>query len=417
MTTVPSTRARPPRVCIVAHFAYGAIAGAAGHIGGVEHQTTMLARWLAARGFDVTLIVWSEGQPPDVVIDGVRVLSVCRHDAGVRGVRFFHPRWTTLTRALAIADADLYYHNCAEYVTGQIALWCRRRGRRFVFSVASDPECDPRLPSLTTIRDRIFYKYGLTRADRIIVQTAAQARMLHDAFALESIVAPMPCPPPCAVRNMPAAGAFEPRRFIWVGRISPEKRLPLLLDIAEARPTLQFDVAGANDDSGYAQRLAERASTLPNVRLLGRVQRDCMGAVYQGATALLCTSEFEGFPNTFLEAWSCGIPVLSVIDPDGLLSNGGLGIAASDVVGLLAALDTLLQDRAGWDAMSRAARDYYVARHRPEVALPRFEQLFLEVLSSQSMPAGAVDRLNRPAEPAHRAPYAPHAGFGVTPRE
>ena len=26
------------------------------------------------------------------------------------------------------ADADVYYHNCAEYVTGQVALWSRRVG-------------------------------------------------------------------------------------------------------------------------------------------------------------------------------------------------------------------------------------------------------------------------------------------------
>jgi hypothetical protein len=44
-----AAHARPLKVAIVAHFAYGAMAGTTtGHIGGVEKQTSMLARWLAS---------------------------------------------------------------------------------------------------------------------------------------------------------------------------------------------------------------------------------------------------------------------------------------------------------------------------------------------------------------------------------
>ena len=51
------------KVCIISHFAYGAMTGGAtGHIGGVERQTTMLARWLARRDHEVTLLTWDEGQ-------------------------------------------------------------------------------------------------------------------------------------------------------------------------------------------------------------------------------------------------------------------------------------------------------------------------------------------------------------------
>ena len=372
--------ASAPRVCIVAHFAYGAMAGGAtGHAGGVERQTSMLARFLAARGFEATLVVWDEGQPPEVEIDGVRVLALCRRDAGLPGLRFFHPRWTSLTRALATANADLYYQNCAEYVTGQVALWCRRRGRKFVFSVASDPECDPRLPSLATRRERWLYRYGVTRADRVIVQTAAQARMLREGFAVAADVLPMPCPAPAS--GDAAAAPSEQPRFVWIGRIAPEKRLELLLDLAERRPHARFDVAGPIDESDFAQRVAARARALPNVRLLGRIERDRLGEFYAGATALVCTSEFEGFPNTFLEAWSCGVPVASLIDPDHLLAGAGLGLAAANMAQLGAAVDTLASDPASRLAMSRAARAYYASRHTPESALPRFEQLFRAVLS------------------------------------
>src|SRR5262245_5737824 len=165
----------PGHICFVAHTSYGAMAGGThGDIGGIQRQQSMMARWLAARGWRVDMLTWDEGQPSQIVHDGVRVLKICRRDAGLPGLRFVHPRWTNLCRAMRLADADLYYHNSAEYVTGQVALWCRRNGRRFVYSAASDPACDARLPTLRALRERILYRYGLRHADGLIVQTRKQ---------------------------------------------------------------------------------------------------------------------------------------------------------------------------------------------------------------------------------------------------
>src|SRR5690348_2266728 len=111
-------------ICIVAHSAYGALSGGVtGQLGGVERQTSMLARWLAGRGHRVTFITWDEGQGDDCVIDGVRVIRVCKQSDGIPGLRFLAPRWTSLNEALSKADAAVYYQNCGEHVTGQVALW------------------------------------------------------------------------------------------------------------------------------------------------------------------------------------------------------------------------------------------------------------------------------------------------------
>ena len=119
------------RICIVSHNGYGAISGAReGFIGGVEWQTALLARWLASRGHSVSLVTWDEGGPVEETIDGVRIVKICKQKAGLPGIRFFYPKWSGLLAALRTADAEAYYHNCGECVTGQIALWCRRNHRR-----------------------------------------------------------------------------------------------------------------------------------------------------------------------------------------------------------------------------------------------------------------------------------------------
>jgi glycosyltransferase involved in cell wall biosynthesis len=366
-------------ICLIAHAAYGAIAGeSSGHIGGVERQAALMARWLAGRGHRVSLLTWDEGQPAEADAAGVRLIRLCRREEGLPGLRFFHPRWTSLNRGLARADADVYYQNGAEYVTGQVALWCRRRTRGFVYSAAADADCERQLPLLATVRERVLYRFGVRHADRVIVQTRRQQQLLRTGFARNSIVVPMPCPEPAAVGSA-MSKSTRPSRILWIGRISQEKRPDRLLDVAEAMPDLTFDLVGPHDDSAYARGVIERARRLRNVAVHGRAPRGEVPEFYRRAACLCATSDREGFPNTFLEAWSHGVPVISTFDPDQLIAERGLGVAVSDPGALAEAIRVLLRSPDRWATASSNARRYYMEHHTVEQVMPRFEQVFAEV--------------------------------------
>jgi glycosyltransferase involved in cell wall biosynthesis len=370
-------------ICFVAHTAFGELSGGrGGSFGGIQRQQSLMARWLAARGYRVSMITWDEGQPDGLTIDGVRAIRLCRSDAGWLGLRFFYPRWTSLLRALRRADADLYYHNSAEYVTGQVALWCRATRRRFVYSVASDPACEADLAILPTRRERLLYRYGLRTADQVITQTRHQQDLLCSNFCVESLVIPMPCPDPAVGEPIPRrttpAGSS---RVLWVGRIAEMKRPEMLLSIAEALPGLVFDLAGGPDvDTPYSRAILERALALPNVIVHGRVEREQLHRLYQSASILCCTSSYEGFPNTFLEAWSHGLPVVSTVDPDDLIKARALGAAAPDLPGLLAALQRILAAPDEWGDLSASCRRYYLAHHTPDSAMAQFDSVFRHLL-------------------------------------
>jgi glycosyltransferase involved in cell wall biosynthesis len=373
------------KICIIAHFAYGALSGGeTGHIGGVERQTTLLASWLVNRGHDVSMVTWDEGQPDGIVWNGVRVYKTCRGDEGIPGIRFLTPRWASLNAALRRADAQVHYQNCGEYVTGQVALWSRIHRRKFVYSVASDPDCMTDLPLMKTVRERILYRYGLRNADRVIVQTRNQQRMLSGGFGIESRIIPMPCPGPGQEDYIPPVPpANGSGRILWVGRIDRVKRPDRFLDVVEACPELAFDLVGPAGGDPYARGILERAARCPNLRIHGGVPRDDVPTYYRKAACLCSTSDVEGFPNTFLEAWSYGIPVVSTIDPDGLILEKGLGIVARDVPQLVAALRGMMASPKRWAGTSTQARAYFLDTHHISRVMPRMERLFLEFSSSQ----------------------------------
>jgi len=385
MSDLYTGRERHPRICFVAQNAYGALAGGdGGHIGGVERQTSLMARWFASRGYQVNMLTWDEGQDDGVEIDGVRVFKMCRKEAGVKGLRFVWPKWTSLVAAMKRADADLYYQNCAECVTGQVALWCRRRGRKLIYSVASHPDCDKRLPRMHTLRERVLYRYGLKAADKVIVQTRKQQDMLWDSFGRDSVVLPMPCPGPSADDYMERERAQDGKnRVLWIGRVCKVKSPDRLLDLAEACPDLRFDLVGPAADNGYARTICERAKSISNVTLHGPASRGRVSEFYKNARVMCCTSEFEGFPNTFLEAWSYGVPIVTTFDPDNLIAEKGLGRVGKDVRELAAGIRDLLESPDKRRKASQSARVYYLENHAVDKAMERFEHIFTEIARTQ----------------------------------
>ena len=382
--TAPEDK-RPLSICIVAHNAYGALTGhSVGYrqIGGVQKQTALMARWLTEHGHCISVVTWDEGQEDSLDVDGIRILKLCRPSDGIRGLRFFYPRLTSLYRAMRRASADIYYHNSAESITGLIAAWCSRHRKSFVYSAASESDCDPKLPMMSKPWERLLFRQGLRSADRIIVQSIRQRRMLAEGSNLSSVYLPMPSAGPATV---PADDmqSWKEGTVVWVGRVDHGKRLEWFLEIAVLLPDVHFQIVGANTNTPYARSLYERASKLPNIAWLGSVPWREMGPIYERAACLCCTSAREGFPNTFLEAWSYGKPVVSTFDPDQLIKREGLGITAQDVPGLAAGLKSLLENQSEWQACGRRARKYFDENHQIEVAMRRFESELLSVASAR----------------------------------
>lgn len=372
-------------ICFVAHNALAALTGRnRQHAGGIERQQTTMATWLASRGWDVSMIVWDDPEDTATAAQGVRIVRLCSLDDGLPVLRFFHPRWTSLNAALAEADADIYYYNCGDLGLGQIVAWARGRNKPVVFSVPSDPDCDPELPALGSLREKMLYRYGVKRCDHIIVQSEKQRAMLRSGFARQSVPLRMPC---VGFSDAVSGEQQDGERFnvLWVGRISAEKRPDWVQELARQLPDIDFTIIGGpNRDSDYSRRVLSDEEALPNVAFVGRIAHEDMGPYYARANALICTSVYEGFPNVFLEAWSTGTPVITTCDPDGLVQSEGLGYAADDLAGLAEAIGRLHKDPDQHARMCTASRRYFDHNHRLDPAMEAFENCFYDVLNNNN---------------------------------
>jgi glycosyltransferase involved in cell wall biosynthesis len=357
-----------PAVCFVAPNAYPALSGREdlAHGGGAERQQVLLAEELERRGHPVSFVVFDHGQPTAKEIRGIRVFTCYQPESGLPKVRFFHPRLSGLWGAMKRARADVYYQRGAGVEAGLVGHWCRLHGRAFVFAAASDTDCMARLPMMSRRSERLLFRYGLRLADAVIAQTSRQQDMLRAEFGVTSTVI-QNCfawrwnrEPSALALRQPA----KPLGILWAGRLSEEKRPEWMLQLARELPDCRFDMVGHCDvGSPYGRRLVAQIESLPNLQWHGYVPYQKMREIYENARLLLCTSPAEGFPNVFLEAWSCGKGVLTTVDPDGLVAGLQAGEVAPKLVDLKRHLMTLDERRAFWEAAGWRGRQY-VQHHR-----------------------------------------------------
>jgi glycosyltransferase involved in cell wall biosynthesis len=114
--------------------------------------------------------------------------------------------------------------------------------------------------------------------------------------------------------------------------------------------------------------------------MLGRLNREQISDLYASTALLCCTSLYEGFPNTFLEAWAFGRPVVSTFDPDDMIESNGLGLTAHDAPGLAEAIRRILDSEHERRAIGARARMYIATHHSVDVVMRRFQATFESML-------------------------------------
>jgi glycosyltransferase involved in cell wall biosynthesis len=366
---------RKPHVCFVAPTTWPILTGDRNIrvVGGAEVQQSMIAPSLVERGWRVSMISLDYGQEDGAVVRGVTVYRTHKPDDGLPVVRFVYPRLTSVWQALKRANADVYYQRTADIQTAYMAQFCRVHGRRSVYAGASDVDFVPGREDIHFVRDRAMFRWGVRNVDAVIVQNPAQREALRENFGRQGFLIPS-----CYV---PPAGASADRAgyVLWVATVRPAKRPELLFEIAQRLPDVRFVMIGGPDpgrrEAEYMRSVAEMATRVPNLEVRGFVPFVEAERAFNGARVVLNTSLYEGFPNTFLQAWARGIPTVGFIDTGSRRAGEPVYDVAADVDDATARIRRLMSEGAYWAAASARAAGHFRESHSIDAVLDLYEQI------------------------------------------
>jgi glycosyltransferase involved in cell wall biosynthesis len=369
---------------------------ALGRAGGAEVQMTLLARALSQRGYSVSHIIYPPSEP---VHPTYPVTLVARGpyagDTPVIGVVM---EAKTLWRALGWADPEVVIVRTASPALGVVALFCKAKRRRLIFSSSNVSDFD-----LTKMRSRLnrwFYRLGARLADAVVVQSSDQIELAQRAFGPGRRLVRIPS---FAERGSRASkdDRAQPRdAFLWIGRLVEDKRPLEYVRLARSIPDARFRMVVVANDSA-AEALADlrtAAAATSNLELLEPLPRDQLAGIISSSVAVVNTSVLEGMPNVFLEAWLAGVPVLTLtFDPDGIVERHGLGISArGSWDGFVEGARKLWASRDDRRQTATRVRAYVERTHSAEAVASQWDELIAAV-----RPHGAVQTRSSEVE-AHR---------------
>jgi glycosyltransferase involved in cell wall biosynthesis len=359
------------KIAFVDDGTYAYASGASSAVGGSERDQWLLGTALAKFGWSVKVGVRDGLKPGELSsINGVDFIGLGRGQVLFEWYRFLtseRPTW--------------FFWECASHLWGPVVEIARLSGARTIFHAAFDSDVRPRHALVRRRRWWPLYAWGLERTDRIFVQHGGQLNGLPPRWQSKAYLLPKVCLLPSVLGDQTSVKSHMEREsyIAWVGMLRYHKRPDLLVEIARQAPSIRFVVCGGISQfmtpPGYGEQVVNNLVKLPNVEFLGQVAPEKAQQIIANAALLLSTSDEEGFPNTFTQAWSSGTPVVTLkVDPDGIIERIGLGAVSGNAIGAIRDISSLLRSPKRRDAIASLARNFIVENHSAAKVVTIFEE-------------------------------------------
>jgi glycosyltransferase involved in cell wall biosynthesis len=288
-------------------------------------------------------------------------------------------------RLLRIPKQHLVHVHVAHALVPELVWIARRvRGAQFVVHFHLDVAPSGRFGPIFLWYKKRILGHTLRAAAKVITFSQEQASFLERTYDVKpGALAIVPngisaefTPGPPVPR-----GEDRPLRVLFVGRFSPQKAVPRLINaIAAMTEPVEAMLVGDGDERPVVEDLL-RQHKLTDVQLVGVRRGSELVDSYRWADVFVLPSEREGMPLAALEAMACGLPVVAtdVVGNRELLSGVGVLIPPNSA-DLAASLDKLAVDgdlRAELGARALAASKEYTIQRLGE----RIDSLYAEVMT------------------------------------
>jgi glycosyltransferase involved in cell wall biosynthesis len=354
-------------------------------VGGPATHGPDFARFLRDRGHDVHVVTMGDSEPSErpvpveVVARGrpfpVRYPLVAAH--GLRLARHADVIYATATYAAAAFAARGARRPLVAKLVSDPAYERAYRYRLFGGSLAEFERAGGvRLTALRSLRTASLRAAGrIVVPSRYLAEFAAQWGL--EPGRIEVLV--NPAPPSADVE----AAALERGTFVFAGRLTRQKALPVALRALAHVPDARLVVVGDGPMRSSLEGEAAALGVTERVRFVGAHPRDEVLRQLAGAEAALLTSDWENLPHAAVEALAVGTPVVSTavggvpeVVRDG---ENGLLVPPGDADAVAGAMRRILVEDGLRDRLAAAAQASVDAISRERV-YGRLEQILREAV-------------------------------------
>lgn len=238
-----------------------------------------------------------------------------------------------------------------------LSLWAKLFSVRLIFFGASDVNFQYEKEGINRKHDRILYRFGLRNTDYFVAQNKVQYDLLINEYNKKNII---------TIPNIWLKQDQDNQQrdvILWVANFRQLKRPQLFIQLARDFPQYQFVMIGGWLDKDLFDDCKREADKLQNLEFMGAQSFMNVNKEFARAKYFICTSEIEGFPNTFLQSWSNSIPIITTFDPSSLVLNKRLGLVVKSYEELKDAVLLIESDKKLYADLQKNINDYFELSH------------------------------------------------------
>jgi glycosyltransferase involved in cell wall biosynthesis len=331
-------------------------------LGGTEQLVQALARHQHRLGLNVR-VVTSSLRPPGSVPEG-EPFPVTR----LKSAELAHtPVIPALLPRLLRLDRDslVHLHISSAYIPDMVWLRSRLKRTDYIAHIHLDVLPSGRAGVLLEPYKNVFLRRVLHDAAAVIVPTDDYRTLISAKYEMPpDRIQVVGCGTDHGLatkpRSGPSAGGIG--QLLFVGRLSPQKNIPLMLEALAAyrrryADPVRLTIVGDGALRGQVREHVASLGLTKVVAMPGALHGKDLEAAYERADLLLLTSVNESFGMVLIEAMTKALPIVSVDIPAvrNVASSGVNAILAAAAPDAIAeAVRCLLADRELYAAMSKA---------------------------------------------------------------
>ena len=215
-----------------------------------------------------------------------------------------------------------------------------------IVSVRNDPKVE-----YNSKLSKICMNYTYPKADGFVFQTEEAKKYFNERIQKKSVIIPNPISDEFVDENFEYNP--ESNKIVNIGRLNKQKNQELLIkafkEISIKYPQYKLYIYGEGDLRIHLEQVIKDLCLEQKVFLPGETS-DVKEKLKQSKIFVL-TSDYEGMPNTLMEAMATGLPCISTNCPCGgpkfLISNGenGILIPTNNKDALVKSLEDLINNK------------------------------------------------------------------------
>jgi len=271
-------------------------------------------------------------------------------------------------------NPDVLITSGAGSLAGVLALYKVLFRKKLIYRVSSSIDIDK-----TWVRNNklgFLFEFTFKKANKIVCQAAYQKKLLSENYGIEGVVIPN-------FHTINKKEITKEEQILFVGRCERLKKPDLFIELAKLNTKQKFVmICPPTSDLSFFTEIKKQANEVANLNFISKVPFSKIQTYFDKAKLFVNLSNFEGFPNTFIQAGVGNTPILSLsVNPDNFINNYNCGfVCDNNFETLNKKLKLILENEMLWQEKSKNVFAYVNQNHNLDINLMKYSDLIFSML-------------------------------------